>query len=68
MAIDMKRDAVIAALRLLASEMQGKRVLPDDGDIGDILTSGGDHRGLTHEEIDELAMAINMGDYELVKK
>lgn len=62
-----ENDAIIAALRLLASDMESKRVLPNDGDIGDILTNGGEHEGLTSEEVDKLAEDFNFGDVEATR-
>jgi hypothetical protein len=47
-------DAVFAGLRLLASNLQNGRVRPDDGDIGAILTSSGDHAGLSAEQVHDL--------------
>lgn len=45
-------DAIIAGLRLLQASLKERLVTPNDGDIGDILTSSGEHEGLTVDEID----------------
>lgn len=47
-------DAVIAGLRMLALGVEGGTVSADDGDIGEILTDGGAHSGLSAEEIHDL--------------
>jgi len=47
-------DAIIAGLRLLQTSLKDRLVIPNDGDIGDILTNSGDHEGLTVDEIDAL--------------
>lgn len=47
-------DAALAALRLLSAALIAGAVAPDDGDIGDILTDGGAHPGLTADEIADL--------------
>jgi len=52
-------DAVLAGLRLLQSCLENRLVLPNDGDIGDILTDGGTHKGLTTTEIDALCGSLN---------
>lgn len=47
-------DAVIAGLRMLAAGVGTGAVSADDGDIGEILTNGGAHSGLSAEEIHDL--------------
>jgi hypothetical protein len=49
-----QRDAVHAALRYLATGLNRGGLRPNDGDVGDILTSGGKHDGLTAEEVRDL--------------
>lgn len=44
-------DAIVASLRLLAREMEKGTVSPNDGDLGDIMTCSGDHRGMSLEEV-----------------
>lgn len=53
------RDAVLAGLRLLQEALEAGRVQPNDGGIGDILTNGGEHAGVTAEEIDALCDELN---------
>jgi DNA-binding Xre family transcriptional regulator len=52
-------DAVLAGLRLLQTALEQRLVLPEDGDIGDILTNSGKHSGLSVAEIDELCESLN---------
>lgn len=54
-----ERDAVLAALRMLQSELErgGPGCLPDP--IRDIFTCGEDHDGITAEHIDELCENLN---------
>ncbi|WP_241299401.1 hypothetical protein [Burkholderia stabilis] len=40
-------DAPITSLRLLERNMENGKVSPNDGNLGDILTCSGDHRGLS---------------------
>lgn len=47
-------DAIITGLRLLQTSLKDGLVIPNDGDIGDILTNCGDHEGPTIDEIDAL--------------
>lgn len=51
-----ERDALWAGLRLLQASLDrapgAYLVMPDDGDIGDILTCSGDHAGMTADEIE----------------
>lgn len=47
-------DAVIAGLRMLAAGVEVGSVTAEDGDIGEILTDGGMHSGLSAEEIHDL--------------
>ncbi|WP_164034296.1 hypothetical protein, partial [Serratia marcescens] len=54
-------DAVIAGLRLLACGLEDKIVEPNDGDIGDMLTCGGQHTGLTSDEIHDLCDRLLTG-------
>jgi hypothetical protein len=51
-------DAIVAALRYLAREMERNHVSPNDGDIGNILTNDGEHAGLSIEQIDALCDAL----------
>ena len=48
-------DAILAALRLLATSLKNGSVAPNDGDIGDILTNSGLHAGLDSEGVHDLA-------------
>lgn len=57
-------DAILAGLALLQTALQNRLVLPDDGEIGDILTDNGSHEGLTAEEVGQLSEAFNCGDFE----
>ena len=43
--------AIVAALRLLAASMDKGLVRPNDGDIGDILTSSGSVPPLSADEV-----------------
>lgn len=61
------QNALIAALRLLAAELESGGVAPNDGDIGDILTNGGLDEHLDFEEIDKLCERINFGELVLVE-
>lgn len=54
-----ERDALIAAIRLLQREMEAGRVAADDGDIGEILTNSGEHRGLSVNALDLLCNRVN---------
>ena len=56
-----EQDAILAGLRMLMQARDSGTVTPNDGDIGDILTCGGDHAGLDAEDIDALCMRINCG-------
>lgn len=56
-----QHDTVLAGLRLLQTTLDNRLVLPNDGNIGDILTDGGSHAGLTATEIDTLCEEINCG-------
>lgn len=53
-----EKDAIFAALTLLAVSLANGEVRPNDGDIGDILTCCGEHAGLTVVEIDDLAQRL----------
>ena len=66
-----ERDVIAAALALLGHCMENSRrvaaggdagaailVEPNDGDIGDIMTCSGKHRGMTMEEVDAFRLAI----------
>lgn len=55
-------DAMLAGLRLLATAMKERLVLADDDDIGQILTCGMQHPGLTDEQVHDLADAFQRGD------
>lgn len=57
-------DAILAGLALLQTALRNRLVLPNDGGIGDILTNGGSHEGLTDEEVGQLSEAFNCGDFE----
>lgn len=59
-------DAILAGLRLLGDALDHNKVAPDDGSIGDILTNGGNHEGLTSDEIDTLCREINCGTLDHV--
>lgn len=54
---ERQRDAIWTGLRLLQHGLEGtpgfKRVAPNDGDLGDILTNSGKHTGLTADEIEQ---------------
>jgi hypothetical protein len=52
-------DTIRAGIRLLQSNLEKGLVLPNDGDIGDILTCSGEHDGLSVDEIEELYESIN---------
>lgn len=43
--------AVIAGLRQLATTMESGAVQPNDGDVGDILTAGGQIEALSSDEV-----------------
>ena len=47
-----QHSAILAALRLLQQALENGTVEPDDGDLGDILTCGGEHAPMTVEDID----------------
>lgn len=47
-------DAIAAALRALGNNVATGKVTPNDGDIGDILTSNGSHEGLNAVQIHAL--------------
>lgn len=51
-------DAILAGLRLLQNALDNRLVLPNDGDIGSILTNSGLHSGLTADEIGSLCDEI----------
>lgn len=55
-------DAMIAGLRLLEREMERGNVAANDGDVGEILTDGGRHEGLTVEEISSFGDELLTGD------
>lgn len=59
---DKTRDAILAGLRLLQHSLDTGAVTPDDGDIGDILTCGGEHEGMTATEIDAYCEQTNTTD------
>jgi hypothetical protein len=50
----IQHDGVMAALKLLRNSLQGGLVSPNKGEIGGILTNGGEHGGLTLLDIDLL--------------
>lgn len=54
-------DAILAGLRLLQIALESGDVGPNDGDIGDILTCGGGHAGLTVEQIETLIDDMQCG-------
>jgi hypothetical protein len=54
-------DAILAGLRLLQASLDNHRVLPNEGDIGDILTDTGSHKGMTADEIDRFCQEFNCG-------
>lgn len=58
----MQFDAILAGLRLLEVALEERTVRPYDGNIGDILTDGQTHEGLTSAQVSELADQINSGD------
>ncbi|QFZ84589.1 hypothetical protein GFK26_18345 [Variovorax paradoxus] len=47
-----QHSALLAGLRLLQQALESGTVTPDDGDLGDILTCGGEHAPMTVEEIE----------------
>jgi RNase P/RNase MRP subunit POP5 len=53
-----QRNAIVAALRLLEHSVEKGLVVPNDGDIGDILTCSGDHEALSLDEITSFCDAI----------
>lgn len=53
-----ERDALLAALKLLEGALKRRLVIPNDGNIGDLLTNGGEHEGLTPQKIADLADRI----------
>ena len=56
-------DAILAGLRLLQTSLENRLVLPNDGNIGDILTDAGSHDGMTAAEIDVFCEEINFGGF-----
>ncbi|UTC28663.1 hypothetical protein MARCHEWKA_01500 [Brevundimonas phage vB_BpoS-Marchewka] len=60
-------DAAMAGLRLLARELAAGRVAPDDNDIGQILTNGMEHPGLSAEQIHDLADAWQAGERDIAR-
>ena len=60
-------DAALAGLRLLARELAAGRVSPDDNDIGQIMTNGMEHPGLTAEQIHALADAWQAGERDIAR-
>ncbi len=62
---DQESDAILAALRLLGHAMTIGDVEANDGDIGDILTCGGKHAGLTREQVDALGDNLQSGALEV---
>lgn len=54
-------DAVLAGVRHLAASLTAGTVTPDDDDVGQILTNGGEHKGLTADEIHDMADAWQAG-------
>lgn len=63
---DPAYDAVLAGLRLLQTALENRLVIPDDGDIGDILTNGQSHAGLGPVEIDDLVEHLQFGTVQLL--
>lgn len=59
-------DAILAGLRLLQTSLDNRLVLPNDGDIGDILTDTGSHEGMTAAEIDSFCEELNCGDPSMI--
>jgi len=57
---DQEMDAVLAGLRLLATAIKERLVIPDDGDIGSILTNSGAHAGLNADQVHELCDVLNV--------
>lgn len=55
-------DAILAGLRMLATGLERGTVTPNDNDVGDILTCGGEHPGLTAAQVFDLGDAINGPD------
>lgn len=51
----MQFDAILAGLRLLEVALEERTVRPFDGNVGDILTDGQSHEGLSSEKVAELA-------------
>jgi hypothetical protein len=51
-------DAITAGRKLLARELEKQTVLPNDGDLGDVLTSHGSHLGLSADTISDLSDRI----------
>ncbi|USN14384.1 hypothetical protein KABACHOK_05710 [Brevundimonas phage vB_BpoS-Kabachok] len=60
-------DAALAGLRLLARELAAGRVAPDDNDIGQILTNGMEHPGLSAEQVHALADAWQAGERDIAR-
>lgn len=44
-------NALVTSLRLLERAMEKGEVVPNDGNLGDILTCSGDHQGLSTDEV-----------------
>lgn len=59
----MQFDAILAGLRLLEVALEERTVRPFDGNVGDILTDGQSHEGLSSEKVAELAEELNGSDF-----
>ena len=70
---DKQHGAILAGLRLLQTALDNRLVLPNDGDIGDILTNSGAHMAITPDEIDAFCERFNvtrarsLGDSDMTK-
>lgn len=60
----MQSDAILAGLRLLQTSLDNRDVLPEG--ISDILTSAGNHDGMTAAEIDSFCEEINCSDSQTI--
>lgn len=57
-----ERDAILAGLRLLQHSLENETISRDGEFIGDLLTQGGEHPGLSNDDIGALCEAINCDD------
>lgn len=62
---DAEFDAILAGLRTLQTYLSKGYEIPDDSQIGSILTNNGAHKGLDENQIDNLCEALNNGDRDV---